>query len=90
MTNEETKIAVIELGGSQHLVKPGSSLLIETGQAGKLKLKDLLAGRPVEGQLSEPFKGPKVRIVKFRAKTRELKRRGYRRELKRLTITKIG
>lgn len=89
MSTPTLKIAVIATGGKQYLVKEGDTLLVEALPAGKISLKDLLRGGSVEAEVGEGRRGRKVRIVKFRAKTRELKRAGHRQQFVRLTITKI-
>lgn len=81
--------AVISFGGKQYLVKEGNTIMVQGKVEGKLKLKDLLSGLSVQLQATEPRKGPKVKILKFRAKTRELKRAGQRPQFTPLTVTNI-
>lgn len=84
-----TKLAVIVTGGRQYLVKEGDTIQTQEKLEGKLKLKDLLSGQSVELQAGERRKGPKIKILKFRAKTRELKRAGERPQFTPLRVNTI-
>lgn len=84
-----TKLAVVVTGGRQHLVKEGDTFATQEKLEGKLTLKDLLSGQSVELEAGERRKGPKIKILTFRAKTRELKRAGQRPQFTPLTVTKI-
>ncbi|MFY9484130.1 MAG: bL21 family ribosomal protein [Patescibacteria group bacterium] len=84
-----TKLAVIETGGRQYLVKEGDTIVTQEKLQGKVKLNDLLSGQSVQLEAGERRKGPKIKILKFRAKTRELKRAGERPQFTPLTVNKI-
>lgn len=86
---ESEKLAVISTGGKQYLVKEGDELTVEKLPSGNLQWKDLLAGRRVEAEVTGQRKGEKVKIVKFRAKTRYLRRRGHRQTFAEITIKRI-
>lgn len=55
----------------------------------------VLVGQPlapnarVTAEVLEQFKGPKIRVAKFKAKTNYRRVRGHRQELTRIKITKI-
>jgi len=84
-----TKLAVITTGGRQHLVKEGDTIVTQEKLEGAITLKDLLSEQSVKLQAGERRKGAKVKILKFRAKTRELKRAGSRPQFTPLTVTSI-
>lgn len=44
----------------------------------------------VEGEVLEHFRGPKVRVAKFKAKSRYRRVQGHRQELTRIRIKKIA
>ncbi|MBI3261075.1 bL21 family ribosomal protein [Candidatus Berkelbacteria bacterium] len=83
------KLAVITTGGRQHLVTEGDTIETQEKLEGAVILKDLLSEQSVKLQAGERRKGAKVKILKFRAKTRELKRIGSRPQFTPLTVTNI-
>ncbi len=91
------KLAVLKLGGGQHLVREGSELEVnhlplKEGEKGKI---DTLILRPKIGKgsvtykLLEQKKGPKVLIMKYKAKSRYRRKRGFRADLSRILVEKI-
>ena len=59
------------------------------------KDSNLIIGKPlvekakVKGQILENFKGKKIRVVKFKSKSRYLRTRGHRQQKTRVKIEKI-
>jgi large subunit ribosomal protein L21 len=49
----------------------------------------LVKGVRVEGEVLEGFRGPKIRVAKFKAKSRYRRVMGYRQDLTRVRIKKI-
>lgn len=77
----EDKVAVIELGGKQHLVKEGSKLVVnslDSKEGDILELPNLLAGNTIKAKVIAHQLGKKVSGLKFKAKTRYLRRYGHR------------
>lgn len=82
-------VAVISLGGKQFTVEPGKIIDVPrlAKEAGdKIETVDLLTGKPVMARVVEQFKGPKLRIVKFKNKTRYTRTIGYRSQLTKVEI----
>lgn len=87
-----SEIAVLQSGGKQYLVKPGQTLKVEKLSTAKktVEFRDLLAGKKISAQVVGEGKHPKVRILKFKPKTRYLRRRGHRQPYTELKIEKIA
>lgn len=99
------KIAVIKTGGKQYKVAEGQNLKIEkiAGEIGEiLKFPALLAaedenirigepelGEIVEGRIVEQGRAKKIRVVKFKNKTRYKRNIGHRQPFTKIEITKI-
>jgi len=99
-------IAVIETGGKQYLVKEGDVLKVEKleKQPGEAVEFDALlkaegdnveVGAPklatkVTAEVIETGKGKKVQVVKYKSKSRYLKRYGHRQHFTAIKITKIA
>lgn len=106
--NEKTKMAVIQTGGKQYLVKSGQSLKIE-----KLNVKNgekitfdkvLLLIDEKEVKIGNPYvsgvkvvaesegetRGEKVKILKYKQKTRSRIKRGYRQTYSKIKILQIS
>lgn len=96
--NKEVKLAVLELGGSQHLVREGLELEVNRLplEKGKKETIDGLILRPALGRgsityrLMEQKRGPKVITMKYKAKSRYRKKRGFKADLSRILVEKIG
>lgn len=57
----------------------------------KLKIgKPTITGEKVEAEILENIRGEKIRVAKFKAKVRYRKTTGFRAELSRIKIKKIG
>lgn len=100
-----TKYAVIKIGGSQLKVTEGDEIevpkIADTKKAlifdqvlllvdDKVQIgQPLIAKAKVEAKLIEQVKGKKVRIAKFRAKSRYRRVSGFRPQLSKIKIEKI-
>lgn len=86
-------VAVISLGGKQYTVEPGKIIDVqrlshEPGQT--FEVADLLNGKTVEAKVVDQFKGDKLRVIKFKNKTRYTRTIGHRPQLTKVEITKIS
>lgn len=100
------KFAVIRIGGKQYKVTEGQEILVDKlSDLEKIKPEVLLVvdgekveiGTPVLEKakvtvkvLAELEKGEKVRIFKYKAKSRERKLKGFRAQYTRLLVEKIS
>lgn len=86
------EIAVIKTGGKQYKVHASDELSIEklADKVGdKIKFDDILGGKKVQAVVLEHFRGPKIRILKFKAKARYTKRMGHRQDQTKIKIDSI-
>lgn len=99
-------IAVIETGGKQYLVKEGDVLNIEKldkkpGETVEFEAllkaegENVEVGTPklsanVSAEVVEEGREKKVEVVKYKAKSRYLKRYGHRQPFTKIKITKIA
>ena len=91
------KLAVLALGGSQHLVREGSELTvnhleIKEGKSVKAEaiiLEPNFGKGLVTYKLLEQKKGPKILVMKYKAKSRYRKKRGFRAQLSKIVVEKI-
>ena len=86
-------VAVITLAGKQFTVEPGKIIDVphlakEAGDS--IELVDMLSGKAVTAKVVDQFKGKKIRIVKFKNKTRYTRTIGYRSQLTKVEIDKIA
>lgn len=98
--------AVIKTGGKQYKVEEGQSLAVEKLEPkdDKVVFDQVLAlggdkvqvGTPfldkvkVTGKVVEQFRGDKIRVVKFKSKSRYTRTTGHRQNLTRVQIEKIS
>lgn len=86
-------IAVIKTGGKQYKVKLNDELLIEKIDAKKgqkIEFDDILAGKKVAAVVIEDaVKGEKINILKFKPKTRSIRRMGHRQQYFKIKIEGI-
>ena len=98
---KDNLIAVIKTGGKQYKVKEGDILNIEklkapfrhgmsNGKIKKIEFEDILSGKKVSAKILGEEKGEKVKILKFRRKTRYLRRQGHRQKYTKIQIEKIN
>lgn len=91
------KLAVLGIAGSQYLVGEGTELEVnrlplEEGKREKvaaLVLKPKITEGSVTYKLLEHKKGPKLTIMKFRAKSRYRRKQGFRASLSRILVEEI-
>lgn len=86
-------IAIIELGGKQHLVKQGAKLVVNklaSKEGDTLDLPNMLDGQIVQAKILSHQLGKKVNGLKFKAKTRYFKRYGHRQAQTSVEILSIG
>lgn len=80
---------IIETGGSQYLVKSGQQLdvdLLSIPVNEKTTFVDKLSGKTVTATVLAHGKRPTVRVIKFKNKTRSLRRHGQRQRFTTLRI----
>ena len=98
--------AVIKTGGKQYKVSVGETIAVEKleGNDGKVTFEEVLLvngeklqiGLPfikkakVTGRILENFKGPKIRVVKFKPKAKYTRTTGHRQNHTRVFIEKIS
>src|SRR5687768_551977 len=97
-----SNIAVINVSGSQHLIKPGYKVEVNKldVESGKSFTPDVLLSTDgdkvlfnevkLEVKIIEHKRSEKLHIIKFRAKSRYRKRVGHRQELSVLEIVSIN
>lgn len=82
-------MAVISIQGKQYLVKDGDKIIVshldkEPGEV--VMAKDMLSGQEMKLEVLGHKKGEKVKILKFRNKTRYKRNIGYRSLLTELKV----
>ena len=85
--------SIIATGGKQYLVKPGAVVQVE-----KLPLEigntatftDLIEGKKVTATVLEQGKSKTVRVIKFKNKTRSIRRHGQRQAYTALKIEAVA
>lgn len=90
-------LAVLALGGNQHLVREGTQvtvprLSLKEGVKAKAKatvLEPVIKEGTVTYKIVEHLKGPKIVVMKFKAKSRYRKKRGFRASLSKVVVEKI-
>ncbi len=85
-------VAVISLGGKQYTVLPGKIVVVprlSNAEGESLELTDLLGGKTVTAKVLNALTGEKIRVVKFKNKTRSTRTIGQRSQLTRVEIVKI-
>jgi large subunit ribosomal protein L21 len=64
--------------------------VLAVGDSGKITVgKPNVSGAKVQAKIIEDFKEKKVRVVKFKSKSRYLKTRGHRHQKTRILVEKI-
>jgi len=97
------KFAVIKTGGKQYLVAEGDLISVEKLETPKESVvllfgdsKALVLGKPfianakVNAKVVDNFKGKKIRVVKFKSKSRYTRTRGHRHIKTKILIEKIS
>lgn len=85
-------VAVISLGGKQFTVQPGKIIGVprlahEPGHS--FVVDDILAGKKVSAKVIDHKKGDKLRVIKFKNKTRYTRTIGHRDRLTNVEILTI-
>ena len=88
------KIAIVKTGGKQYKVKAGDKfkvekLVSEEGKSIKLDVLLMADGDKVEAKVIRQFRDKKIRVVKYKNKTRYCKVYGHRQHLTELEVTKV-
>jgi len=99
------KLAVVKTGGKQYLVKENDTIVVDRVSAKakeKINLETLLIfddkeielGKPslakkVEAEVLDHVKGDKIRVARFKAKSRYRRVKGFRPYLTKIKILKI-
>ena len=89
----ESTIAIVSLGGKQHLVSQGTRFVVNqlaNNVDETLDLPDLLSTRVVQVKVISHQLGKKINGLKFKAKTRYLKRYGHRQPESTIEVVLIG
>jgi large subunit ribosomal protein L21 len=82
-------MAVVELQGKQFLVKEGEVISVphlDQEPGSKIKAKDLLNGKEVTLEVTDQIRDKKVRVSKFRNKTRYQRVIGHRTMLTKMKM----
>lgn len=98
------KYAIVRVGGKQYLVEEGKEVLVDKIVANEPEIEVLMTiqdgkvslGKPVLKDIklkvkvvSKEEKGEKIRVVKYKAKSRYRKTTGFRPQYTRLLVEKI-
>src|SRR3990167_3795433 len=89
----ESTVAIISLGGKQHLVSQGATVVVnklDSKEGEVLDLPDMLSNRTVQAKVVSHQLGKKVNGLKFKAKTRYFKRYGHRQSQTSVEVVSIG
>lgn len=85
-------IAIIKTGGKQYKVKKDDILdveLLDAKEGDKLDLDDLLDGKKVKAEVLGSKKGIKISNLKFKNKTRYMKKIGHRQKYSIIKILEV-
>lgn len=85
-------IAVIKTGGKQHKVKKGDTVCVEVldlKKGAKIDFEDILGQKKVKVEIIAHKKGPKIKVLKFKNKTRYMRRIGHRQKYTTLKVLEI-
>ena len=89
----EKAVAIVELGGHQHLVNEGAFIVvnkINQKEGETFTSPNLLNAHVVSLKVKAHQKGPKISGLKFKAKTRYFKRYGHRQDQTVVEVLSIG
>lgn len=85
-------IAIIKTGGKQYKVQKDDIIdveLLNKKEKSKIDFDDILDGKKVKTEVIGTKKGPKIRNLKFKNKTRYIKRGGHRQKYTTIKILDI-
>lgn len=83
-------VAVIKTGGKQYLVQPGNVIKVERLPETTRSLPDLLSGQLLPVEIIGTWKQKKIRVLKFRHKTRYKRRYGHRQVMTQVRVGNFG
>jgi large subunit ribosomal protein L21 len=92
-SNEKSEVAIIAVGGKQHLVRVGEKISVnrlEIKEGDTLQEIDLLKKLPVTLKAIAHNLGDKINGIKFRRKVRYTRHYGHRQHLTQLEVIAIG
>src|SRR5579872_7520328 len=81
--NQNRKAVIVEVGGHQQVAVKGEKILtqrIDKKEGETVKIKNLLTGEELNFKVISHKLGEKIRGLKFKNKTRYLKRYGHRQQ----------
>lgn len=78
--------AIVKIGSSQYIVEPGQEILADRGKIDAVLFPD---GAKVTVKDLGKIKGKKIRVAKFKAKSRYRKVRGFKPVYHKIKIEKI-
>jgi len=102
---QQNKLVIIETGGKQYIISPGSELKIEkivkptkgnvikfdkvlliADEKGVKIGKPYVEGASIEAEWIEEGRNKKIRILRYRSKTRERRKKGHRQHYSKVKI----
>ncbi len=87
---EGDEVEVMKREGEQEKPLHFSEVLLQVDGEKVLVGQPLVSGISVKAKIIAQFKGPKIRVATFKAKSRHRRTVGHRQELTRVKIEKIG
>lgn len=84
-------MAVVKVAGKQYLVKEGDQIKVnhlDLNVGEKITVKDELSDKNLNLEVIEQTRSKKILVIKFRNKTRYLRKKGHRNELTVLKVKK--
>ncbi len=89
LVKENDQIVVDSLGSEKGKTLDFDTLAVFDSKTNKIDLGHPLIKSKVEGVIEENLKSDKIRVARFKAKSRYRKVKGYRHQLSKVKITKI-
>lgn len=87
------ELVIFETGGKQIVSHVGEEVIIEKIKASENKkhtVKDLITGKTITLVLLDIIMGPKIRIWKFKNKTRYIRRQGHRQKYTKAIVESVS
>ena len=91
-TETNNNVLVLAIGGKQYVTRLGESFMVQklTSTDKTIDVKDLLSGKKVTLTVGDEVKGIKISILKFKNKTRYMRRQGARQKYTNLTVESVA
>lgn len=92
-TEQTKELVVFALGGRQFPCYVGQTILADKleGENGSiLKIKDLLTGKMINLRIEDQVKGEKIKILKFKNKSRYMRHMGHRQKYTKVLIESVS